>query len=85
MFVSITSVVDITADDVIYVYLPLFHSSGVQLGIGGGFGSGAKVVVSPKFSASGLFKDCVKHEATVESTLMPSTLTILPDKRYIFR
>ena len=63
---SITSVVDISADDVIYVYLPLYHSSGVQLGIGGSFGSGAKVVIRPKFSASNLFKDCIKHEATVK-------------------
>ena len=71
---SITSTVDISADDVIYVYLPLYHSSGVQLGIGGSFGSGAKVVIRPKFSASGLFKDCIKHEVTVRLDLIPCQL-----------
>ena len=71
---SITSVVDISADDVIYVYLPLYHSSGVQLGIGGSFGSGAKVVISPKFSASNLFQDIIKHEATVQLALMSCSL-----------
>ena len=64
-FMSITSTVDISVDDVSYVYLPLYHSSGVQLGIGGCFGCGAKAVISPKFSASNLFKDIVKYEATV--------------------
>ncbi len=63
--ISIVGTLDITPADIIYSYLPLYHSSGVQLGCGTGLVCGNKTIIKPKFSASNFFSDCVKYEATV--------------------
>nr|KAF6442298.1 solute carrier family 27 member 6 [Rousettus aegyptiacus] len=48
-----------TADDIIYITLPLYHSSGSHLGIG------ATCVLKKKFSASKFWNDCKKHNVSL--------------------
>ena len=50
--------------DVIYVSLPLYHSSAMFLGLGAALGSGAAIALRRKFSASGFWKDVREFEAT---------------------
>ncbi|XP_051268263.1 long-chain fatty acid transport protein 6 isoform X1 [Dicentrarchus labrax] len=54
-----------TADDIIYITLPLYHMSASLLGVGGCIHLGATCVLKKKFSASQFWKDCVKHNVTV--------------------
>lgn len=54
-----------TADDVVYITLPLYHSSGSLLGIGGCIEIGATCVLKKKFSASQFWNDCKKYNVTV--------------------
>ncbi|XP_049976845.1 long-chain fatty acid transport protein 6 [Alexandromys fortis] len=54
-----------TADDTIYITLPLYHSSGALLGIGGCVELGATCVLKKKFSASQFWNDCKKYNVTV--------------------
>ncbi len=56
-----------TPDDVMYCYLPLYHSSGSQVGTGAAFLLGSTTVIKRKFSASGFWKDCVKYNVTVRA------------------
>ncbi|XP_073077217.1 long-chain fatty acid transport protein 6-like isoform X2 [Manis javanica] len=53
------------ADDIIYITLPLYHSSGSLLGIGGCIELGATCVLKKKFSASQFWNDCRKYNVTV--------------------
>ncbi|XP_012595827.1 long-chain fatty acid transport protein 6 [Microcebus murinus] len=54
-----------TADDIIYITLPLYHSSGALMGIGGCVKLGATCVLKKKFSASQFWSDCKKYNVTV--------------------
>lgn len=54
-----------TADDIVYITLPLYHSSGALLGIGGCVELGATCVLKKKFSASQFWNDCRKYDVTV--------------------
>ncbi|XP_014446683.1 long-chain fatty acid transport protein 6 isoform X2 [Tupaia chinensis] len=54
-----------TADDIIYITLPLYHSSGSLLGICGCVKLGATCVLKKKFSASQFWNDCKKYNVTV--------------------
>ncbi|XP_061590537.1 long-chain fatty acid transport protein 6-like [Cololabis saira] len=54
-----------TSDDVFYITLPLYHMSASLLAIGGCIHLGATCVLKKKFSASGFWKDCLKHDVTV--------------------
>ncbi|XP_061234196.1 long-chain fatty acid transport protein 6 isoform X3 [Neopsephotus bourkii] len=54
-----------TADDVIYITLPLYHSAASLLGIGGCIELGATCVLKKKFSASQFWSDCKKYNVTV--------------------
>uniref|UniRef100_A0A8C5L822 long-chain-fatty-acid--CoA ligase n=1 Tax=Jaculus jaculus TaxID=51337 RepID=A0A8C5L822_JACJA len=54
-----------TADDIVYITLPLYHSSGSLLGIGGCIELGATCVLKKKFSASQFWNDCRKYNVTV--------------------
>lgn len=67
LFISIAvhHVIGLCPDDTIYCYLPMYHSSGGQLGIGSSLAFGATTVIKKKFSASAFWKDCVKFEVTV--------------------
>ncbi|XP_059549698.1 long-chain fatty acid transport protein 6 isoform X2 [Myotis daubentonii] len=54
-----------TSDDIIYITLPLYHSSAAILGIGGCIELGATCVLKKKFSASQFWNDCKKYNVTV--------------------
>ncbi|KAL4830835.1 hypothetical protein H8958_003663 [Nasalis larvatus] len=54
-----------TADDVVYVVLPLYHVMGLVVGILGCLELGATCVLAPKFSASCFWDDCRQHGVTV--------------------
>ncbi|XP_066567461.1 long-chain fatty acid transport protein 6 [Amia ocellicauda] len=54
-----------TANDNIYVTLPLYHMSASLLGIGGCIELGATCVLKKKFSASHFWNDCRKYNITV--------------------
>ncbi len=51
-------------DDVIYCHLPLYHSSGSQLGTAPAFFYGATTIIKRKFSASQFWSDCIKYDVT---------------------
>nr|XP_020474403.1 long-chain fatty acid transport protein 6-like [Monopterus albus] len=54
-----------TADDVVYIALPLYHSAASLIGIGGTIELGATCILKKKFSASQFWNDCRKHNVTV--------------------
>ncbi|XP_078386287.1 long-chain fatty acid transport protein 2-like [Cetorhinus maximus] len=53
------------SNDVIYTSLPLYHSAGSLLGIGGCICLGATVVLRRKFSVSQFWDDCREYHVTV--------------------
>lgn len=55
----------VTADDIAYNSLPLYHSNGGIALSGGVFFFGHTVVIRKKFSASRFFEDCTKYNVTV--------------------
>ena len=57
--------IGLTEDDKIYCHLPLYHSSGGQVGTSSALFFGATTVIKKKFSASNFWKDCVKYDITV--------------------
>ncbi|KAM6184276.1 long-chain fatty acid transport protein 5 [Sarcoramphus papa] len=52
-------------DDVIYTTLPLYHSAGLLIGVGGCFEVGATCVLRAKFSASQFWDDCRRYNVSV--------------------
>ncbi|XP_024212491.2 long-chain fatty acid transport protein 6 isoform X2 [Pan troglodytes] len=54
-----------TAHDIVYITLPLYHSSAAILGISGCVELGATCVLKKKFSASQFWSDCKKYDVTV--------------------
>ena len=54
-------------DSVLYSVMPLYHSSGSQIGTACTLAFGNKTVIKAKFSARNFFKDCAKYNATVRS------------------
>ncbi|XP_053479784.1 solute carrier family 27 member 2a [Ictalurus furcatus] len=55
----------VRSDDIIYVYLPLYHSSGFLMGLTGAIERGSTVVLRRKFSVSQFWNDCRKYNVTV--------------------
>ncbi|XP_070243002.1 long-chain fatty acid transport protein 5 isoform X2 [Bos mutus] len=55
----------VTADDVVYTVLPLYHTMGLVLGVLSCLDLGVTCVLAPKFSASGFWDDCRQHGVTV--------------------
>ncbi|KAM9313121.1 long-chain fatty acid transport protein 2 [Gastrophryne carolinensis] len=51
--------------DIIYVTLPLYHSSAMLIGVHGCIAKGATIVLRKKFSASQFWDDCRKYNVTV--------------------
>jgi len=47
-----------------YCCLPLYHSAGGMMAVGGALMSGGSIVIARKFSASQFWSDCVRHEVT---------------------
>ncbi len=52
-------------EDIVYNVLPLYHTSGMHIGIGNMVILGNTVVLRRKFSASNFSKDCSTHKCTV--------------------
>ncbi|KAM9366237.1 long-chain fatty acid transport protein 2-like [Symphorus nematophorus] len=59
------SIAGVRSDDIIYVYLPLYHSAGFLMGLCGAIEKGITVVLRRKFSASHYWNDCRKYNVTV--------------------
>ncbi|XP_006067342.1 long-chain fatty acid transport protein 5 [Bubalus kerabau] len=55
----------VTADDVVYTVLPLYHTMGLVLGVLSCLDLGVTCVLAPKFSASSFWDDCRQHGVTV--------------------
>ncbi|XP_041073868.1 very long-chain acyl-CoA synthetase-like [Polyodon spathula] len=55
----------VNSEDVLYLNLPLYHSSGFLMGLTGALGKGITIVLGRKFSASQFWDDCRKHNVTV--------------------
>ncbi|KAK2920001.1 long-chain fatty acid transport protein 2-like isoform X1 [Channa argus] len=65
MATFLQSMVGIRSDDIIYLYLPLYHSSGFLMGLCGAIEKGITVILRRKFSASHFWNDCRKYNVTV--------------------
>ncbi|KAK2853806.1 hypothetical protein Q5P01_006467 [Channa striata] len=65
MATFLQSIVGIRSNDIIYIYLPLYHSSGFLMGLCGAIEKGITIVLRRKFSASQFWNDCRKHNVTV--------------------
>ena len=59
----------LTADDVFYIVLPLFHANGLFMQLYASMVIGARAVIRRKFSASQWIHDVVKHGATATNSL----------------
>uniref|UniRef100_A0AAY4DQW0 long-chain-fatty-acid--CoA ligase n=1 Tax=Denticeps clupeoides TaxID=299321 RepID=A0AAY4DQW0_9TELE len=59
------TIAGVTSSDVIYIYLPLYHSAGFLMGLTGAIDKGITVVLKRKFSASQFWNDCRRHNVTV--------------------
>ena len=62
---AVTRIYDIGSTDKYYCALPLYHSAGGMLAVGGAWEAGIPCVLRPKFSASNFFKDCRDNDCTV--------------------
>ena len=61
-------------DRVLYSVMPLYHSSGGQIGTAVSLVFGNKTVIKAKFSARNFFKDCAKYKATVREITKATAL-----------
>ena len=55
----------ITAEDIIYNVLPLYHITGGAAAIGQGYITGSTIVLRRKFSANQFWNDCIRYNCTV--------------------
>ncbi|XP_019615921.1 PREDICTED: very long-chain acyl-CoA synthetase-like [Branchiostoma belcheri] len=62
MFLALCGV---TAEDVVYTALPLYHSAALCIGLAGTVETGCTWVLRKKFSASRFWDDCRKYNVTV--------------------
>lgn len=53
------------ASDRIYIVLPLYHSAGGVMALGGALLAGATAVLARRFSATRFWEDCVRHQVSV--------------------
>ena len=63
-------------DRVLYSVMPLYHSSGSQIGTAVSLAFGNKTVIKAKFSARNFFQDCAKYKATVSEITNATALDI---------
>ncbi|KAK6294100.1 hypothetical protein J4Q44_G00349300 [Coregonus suidteri] len=62
---SLQAISGVASDDVIYIYLPLYHTAGFMMGLTGAIERGITIVLRRKFSASNFWDDCRKYNVTV--------------------
>ncbi|XP_038558126.1 very long-chain acyl-CoA synthetase isoform X2 [Micropterus salmoides] len=55
----------VTASDVIYLNLPLYHTAGFVIGFVGSIETGSTIILKRKFSASQFWDDCRKNNVTI--------------------
>ncbi|CAN9499428.1 unnamed protein product [Ophioblennius macclurei] len=55
----------VTAEDILYISLPLYHSAGFLVGLVGAIERSMTVVLRRKFSTSQFWDDCRKYDVTV--------------------
>ncbi|XP_062368518.1 long-chain fatty acid transport protein 5 isoform X1 [Cinclus cinclus] len=65
MVASLGRICGLQANDVVYTTLPLYHSAGLLVGVGGCLDVGATCVLRSKFSASQFWSDCRRYNVTV--------------------
>ncbi|XP_027529622.1 very long-chain acyl-CoA synthetase-like, partial [Neopelma chrysocephalum] len=65
MVASLAGMCGLRRDDVVYTTLPLYHSAGLLVGLGGCLELGATCVLRSKFSASQFWADCRRYNVTV--------------------
>ncbi|CAL8243266.1 unnamed protein product [Lota lota] len=65
MALAVMACSGVTADDVIYLNLPLYHTSAFVIGFVGSLETGSRVILKRKFSASQFWVDCRTHRVTV--------------------
>ena len=53
----------ITAKDIIYNVLPLYHINGGTVAIGQGYITGSTIVLCRKFSANQFWNDCIRYNS----------------------
>uniref|UniRef100_A0A3B5KJ69 long-chain-fatty-acid--CoA ligase n=1 Tax=Xiphophorus couchianus TaxID=32473 RepID=A0A3B5KJ69_9TELE len=58
------AMVGVHSSDVLYLSLPLYHTSGFLMGLCGAIERGITVVLRRKFSVSNFWNDCRKHNVT---------------------
>ncbi|XP_010074052.1 PREDICTED: very long-chain acyl-CoA synthetase, partial [Pterocles gutturalis] len=56
---------NVTSEDIVYIALPLYHSSAFLVGVHGCIMKGATIVLRARFSASQFWDDCRKYNITV--------------------
>ncbi|XP_045894266.1 hsFATP2a_ACSVL_like domain-containing protein [Micropterus dolomieu] len=61
----IQAISGVTAEDIFYINLPLYHSAGLLIGMAGAIERGLTVFLRRKFSASQFWADCRKYNVTV--------------------
>ncbi len=69
---SLGTIFGVRPDDVVYVSLPLYHTSGFAIGIALMLFRGCTVVIRKKFSASNFWDDCVHYKCTVSLDILSS-------------
>jgi carnitine-CoA ligase len=60
---------ELTADDVYYIVLPLFHANGLLMQLAATLIAGCSAIVRPRFSASAWLDDVRRHGATATNCL----------------
>ncbi|XP_035508428.1 very long-chain acyl-CoA synthetase-like [Morone saxatilis] len=58
------AIAGVRSDDIVYIYLPLYHSAGFLMGLCGAIEKGTTIVLRRKFSASQFWNDCRKYNVT---------------------
>uniref|UniRef100_A0A8C6U7V0 long-chain-fatty-acid--CoA ligase n=1 Tax=Neogobius melanostomus TaxID=47308 RepID=A0A8C6U7V0_9GOBI len=61
----VQSFAGVKSNDILYLYLPLYHSAGFLMGLAGAIDRGLTIVLKRKFSASQFWDDCRKYDVTV--------------------
>ncbi|KAJ3593099.1 hypothetical protein NHX12_005436 [Muraenolepis orangiensis] len=59
------SLCDVRDDDILYLYLPLYHASGFFMGLCGAMDKGITIILKRKFSTSQFWNDCRKYNVTI--------------------
>ncbi|XP_046760790.1 bile acyl-CoA synthetase isoform X2 [Gallus gallus] len=65
MVANLARICGLRENDIVYTTLPLYHSAGLLIGVGGCLEVGATCVLRAKFSASQFWDDCRRYNVTV--------------------